>query len=341
MNDLTLPSSSEIAASSDLMPYIEKLEAFQPEDEDSARRKLEAAMALEAVARARRLRDQQNRIEAEVTRTRALIGRLMPERDRGGRGGKNKPGQQDNVRQPVDLQKEGERNRKLGEVDPEKLNRTIDGMLERGETPSRGRVLRELGRGRYNAAPGDKGNEWFTPPDIATAARAVLGEIDLDPASCEEANGIIKAQRWMGSGGLEAAPWVASTIFLNPPYSDGRMVDWVRTLTSSIVAGHATAAILLVNANTETAWGQAAIEDSAAVCFPRGRLAFVRPGGDRAGTGRVGQMILYYGPLAGDFVMRFKAFGPVLLRNPPWKSDAEVNAKVWERRLEARREGGK
>lgn len=63
--------------------------------------------------------------------------------------------------------------------------------------------------------------EHFTPSLIVEAARAVLGEIDLDPASCALANQTVGASVWYGPGsphgedGL-AEPW-GGRVFLNPP----------------------------------------------------------------------------------------------------------------------------
>ena len=82
--------------------------------------------------------------------------------------------------------------------------------------------------------------EWYTPPEIIEAARATMGNIDLDPASSCAANKIVKAhvyykkpkQRtlhyWNGSLPtvvLGASPqpalfynWFAGTVFMNHPF---------------------------------------------------------------------------------------------------------------------------
>ena len=77
-------------------------------------------------------------------------------------------------------------------------------------------------------------NEHYTPEDVAERARRVLGAIDLDPASCEEANATVGAEAWMGQDidGL-AQPW-AGRVFLNPPGGilipdktrPGRWIPW-------------------------------------------------------------------------------------------------------------------
>jgi DNA N-6-adenine-methyltransferase (Dam) len=66
-------------------------------------------------------------------------------------------------------------------------------------------------------------NEWYTPPWCIEAALAVMGGIDLDPASCALANETVKAARYYDKtmNGLEQ-PWSIdgrpSRVWLNPPY---------------------------------------------------------------------------------------------------------------------------
>lgn len=68
--------------------------------------------------------------------------------------------------------------------------------------------------------------EWYTPSDIIEASRAAMGGIDLDPASCYEANRTVQAASYFdedANGFLR--PWskselptpVPNRIFLNPP----------------------------------------------------------------------------------------------------------------------------
>jgi ParB family transcriptional regulator, chromosome partitioning protein len=63
-------------------------------------------------------------------------------------------------------------------------------------------------------------DQWFTPTYLVEKARNVLGMIDLDPASCEQANNTVKATNYFDtdSDGLKSV-WGTSpkSIYLNPP----------------------------------------------------------------------------------------------------------------------------
>ncbi len=72
-----------------------------------------------------------------------------------------------------------------------------------------------------------KTNEHYTPAHIVERARALMGSIDLDPASCEQANRNIKAGRIFTEqdDGLRH-PWEGK-IFLNPPGGKMHLIDGV------------------------------------------------------------------------------------------------------------------
>lgn len=124
-------------------------------------------------------------------------------------------------------------------------------------------------------------NEWYTPAPILEVARQLLGKIELDPASCAAANAIVQAERFytLADDGLQQS-WVCSTLWLNPPYGKTRNRSnqdiWSQRLVQSWRLGHVDAALLLVNAATDTAWWQA-LGREFPVCLIAGRLKFWRP----------------------------------------------------------------
>ena len=62
--------------------------------------------------------------------------------------------------------------------------------------------------------------EWFTPKRYIEAAREVLGTIELDPASCEEANRIVKADNFFTEEDDGLKKHWAGKVWMNPPYGD-------------------------------------------------------------------------------------------------------------------------
>jgi ParB family chromosome partitioning protein len=143
-------------------------------------------------------------------------------------------------------------------------------------------------------------SEWYTPTEIIEAARAVMGGIDLDPASTPEANEVVKAEHFytIEDDGL-AQPWYGR-VWLNPPYSQPAVARFVERLIDDWGAGELEQACCLVNNATETGWGQLLLYHANAVCFISGRVKFRAPGGE-PGAPLQGQVLAYFGPAEPTF----------------------------------------
>jgi phage N-6-adenine-methyltransferase len=155
-------------------------------------------------------------------------------------------------------------------------------------------------------------NEWYTPADIIEAARTALGVIDLDPASTATANEVVKAKEFYTAedDGL-TRPW-QGRVWLNPPYAQPLIGQFVDKLVLEYDAGNVTEAIVLVNNCTETAWFSDLIDCAPHICFPKGRVRFWKPAGCPPGSPLQGQAIFYLGPEVRVFREVFEDFGPVL-----------------------------
>ena len=118
--------------------------------------------------------------------------------------------------------------------------------------------------------------EWYTPSPFVEAARAVMGGIDLDPASHEEANQTVKAARFFTEqdDGLQQ-PW-EGRVFLNPPgglvgpFWRKLMREWINGLSQAIWIGYS-----LEQLQTLQQVGAHKTPLDFPMCFPRVRVAFV------------------------------------------------------------------
>lgn len=173
--------------------------------------------------------------------------------------------------------------------------------------------------------------EWYTPASIVDAAVQVMGAIDLDPASCEEANRVVRAARYFTAedDGL-TAPWSGDRIFLNPP---GGLVKpfWERLVSycCSLSRARVRRQAIWIGYSLEQlqtlqsgACGMSPLHFS--ICVPRRRIAFVENEARRrarqeaqrlagkAPTERVSPTHANYILYIGDHTMRFRGyFGPL------------------------------
>lgn len=191
----------------------------------------------------------------------------------------------------------------------------------------------------------DSGNvERYTPSEIVEAARATMGSIDLDPASCPLANETVKAKRYFTKemDGL-AWDWYADTAFMNHPYGKGEKAcgkkctkkicaerkhhisedipgneDWINKLVFSYRDGRVKQACALVFASTSEDWIEPLLNFP--VCFIHGRVLHPTPftiaAGIKAKGGTKGSAVFYLGPNIDRFHLSFSKLGSVYVPYP-------------------------
>ena len=158
-----------------------------------------------------------------------------------------------------------------------------------------------------------KSVEWYSPERIIEAARTVLGDIDLDPASCPAANRTVRASRFftLEDDGLHQ-DW-PGRVWLNPPYG-GEARKFVEHLRDQLDQGITTAAVLLTSAvPTGDAWFQRLIRERRPICFI-GRVRYTNAEGVESPSMHA-SAVVYFEPEPEQFRDVFEeGFAPVIRR---------------------------
>jgi phage N-6-adenine-methyltransferase len=183
---------------------------------------------------------------------------------------------------------------------------TLWRVTKRGRPPINGKAMTDAERMRRYR--GD--NHWNTPSVYIEAAREVLGGIDLDPASNGAAQERIKARTFYTADDNGLAHEWRGRVWLNPPYAQPLISQFVGKLVREVRAGRVTAAIMLTHNCTETRWFQEAAQACSVTCFPCRRIAFEKPDGPKASPVQ-GQTFFYFGDDVSAFRRVFGEFGHV------------------------------
>lgn len=168
-------------------------------------------------------------------------------------------------------------------------------------------------------------DECYTPREYIALARDVLGRIDVDPASNDEAQKVIGARRYYTierSGLRDRVRW-SGRVWLNCPYS--KPDPWAAKLIAEYNAGHAKEAIALFNARTGASWFQS-LARMAWRCEKRKRIKFYGPGvGAGGGSGFVDNVFFYLGTNHERFAAVFADVGEIV---PPSVTISVTDAGV-------------
>lgn len=102
--------------------------------------------------------------------------------------------------------------------------------------------------------------DWITPPQLVDFAHNVLGRIDLDPASSDQANSVVKAQRFISEADNGLGQRWSGRVWCNPPYGKikGKSSQgvWGLKMAYEFQSGHIDAGMLLVTSKTGERWFQ-------------------------------------------------------------------------------------
>ena len=134
-----------------------------------------------------------------------------------------------------------------------------------------------------------KSDLWYTPQWLIDTARSYLGgEIELDPASDEQANKRVGAKTIIAENSLSVEWPSVKTLFMNPPFSQAK--KFYEKVVRQHHAGKASDFFMVLPGNINSAYLHHAIEYYR-VFAPKQRVAFVSPESDSVKTSPRGNIV--------------------------------------------------
>ncbi len=158
------------------------------------------------------------------------------------------------------------------------------------------------------ALTSNESEEWYTPPVYIDMARAVMGGIDLDPASNDLAQGWIQATKYYTAAddGL-SQPWYGK-VWLNPPYCYKAFV-WTDKAIAEFEAGRLLEGIILVN-QSGAGWHRR-LDEKFMRCAVHKRIAFIDSQGNKQTSPPCYNSFFYLGSNTERFKTVFSRIGTV------------------------------
>ena len=158
-------------------------------------------------------------------------------------------------------------------------------------------------------------DEWYTPPQYIDSARKVLGSIDTDPASNDLAQSVVQATTYCTIDNPSLDCEWHGTVWLNPPYSRGKLKPFTDKFIQEYEAGNISQGIVLTQSYTDTKWFHELMEWRTAVCFTKGRIKFYGREGTKHRTQHspiAGSVFMYFGEDTATFHQEFNQYGLII-----------------------------
>lgn len=150
--------------------------------------------------------------------------------------------------------------------------------------------------------------EYYTPSYILDKVRLLFGVIDLDPASCPEANERVKARHiyTKEDDGL-SQPWFGN-VWLNHPFGRDNK-RWLGKLVQSYEEGDIKAACCITFNALSERWAWPLLKYPQ--CFPHGRVHYIDPTRMKTSSATKGSVITYLGLEVSRFAELFEDIGTI------------------------------